>query len=78
MIKKLYAALCADEKYSILMKIHIFFIFSCNEMGIINIDLNGIIFDNNYDEDDPDTNTLVKCLAWLIKFEKRKVLKNNN
>ena len=40
-------------------------------MGILNIDLNNINLDNtNYDEDDHDTLTLVKRLAWHIKFEK--------
>ena len=30
-------------------------VFSFNEMGILNIDLNNINLDNNFDEDDPDT-----------------------
>ena len=30
------------------------------------------LVDTNYDEDDPDTITLVRLLAWHIKFEKRK------
>ena len=41
--------------------------FSCNEMGILNINLNKINLDNNCDEDDPD--------IWHIKFEKPKDLK---
>ena len=45
-------------------------VFSCNEMGILNIDL-----DNNFDEDDPDAIILIRILAWHIKFEKRKSLK---
>ena len=44
-------------------------------MGIVNIDLNNINLDNNFDEDDPDTIILVRLLAWHIKFEKRKELK---
>ena len=36
-------------------------------MGILNIDLNNINLDNNFDEDDPDT--------WSVKFEKYKDLK---
>ena len=30
-------------------------VFSCNEMGILNIDLDNINFDNNFDEGDPDS-----------------------
>ena len=44
------------QKYSILMKI---LTFSCNEMGILDIDLN----DNSFDEDDPDTIFLINLLA---------------
>ena len=43
-------------------------------MGILDIDINNINFDNNFDEDDPDTNILLRLLAWHIKFEKRKTL----
>ena len=51
-------------------------VFTCNEMGIFNIDLNNIIFDDtNYDEDDSDAIISVRLLAWHIKFEKRKTLK---
>ena len=50
-------------------------LFSHNEMGILNIDLNNINLDNNFDEDDPDTSILIRLLAWHIKFEKRKALK---
>ena len=41
-------------------------------MGILNIDLNNINLDNNFNKDDPDTIILIKLLAWHIKFEKRK------
>ena len=44
-------------------------------MGILNIDLDNISLDNNFDEDDPDTVILIRFLAWHIKFEKRKALK---
>ena len=47
----------------------------CNEMGIFNIDLNNIKFDNNFDEDDADTIIHIRLLARHIKFEKRKALK---
>ena len=39
-------------------------------MGILNIDLNIIDLDNNFDEDDHDTIILIRLLAWHIKFEK--------
>ena len=38
-------------------------VFSCNEMGTINIDLNNINLDNNSDEDNPDTTILIRLLA---------------
>ena len=44
-------------------------------MGILNIDLNNINLDNNFDEDYLDTTILVRLLAWHIKCEKRKELK---
>ena len=44
-------------------------------MGIFDIDLNNIRFDDNFDEDDPDTIILIRFLAWHIKFRKRKELK---
>ena len=49
--------------------------FSCNEMGVLKIDLNNISLHNNFDEDDSDTIILIRLLAWHIKFEKRKELK---
>ena len=49
--------------------------FNCNEMGILDIDLNNINLDNNFDEDDLDTIILIRPLAWHIKSEKRKALK---
>ena len=51
------------------------FLFSCNEIGILNTDLKDINLDNNFDKDDPDTFILIRLLAWHIKFEKRKALK---
>ena len=51
-------------------------IFSCNEIGILSIDLNNINLDDTiYDEDDPETIIHVRLLAWYIKFEKRKAHK---
>ena len=50
------------------------FIFSCNKMSILNIDINNINLDNNFNEDDPDTIVLIRLLAWHIKFEKHKAI----
>ena len=46
-------------------------------MGILNIDLNNINLDNNFDEDDPDTIIFIRLSPWHIKFEKRKALKKS-
>ena len=50
-------------------------VFSCDELGILNIYLNNINLDNNFDEDDPETFILIRLLVWHIKFEKRKAFK---
>ena len=50
-------------------------VFSCNEIDMLNIGLNNINLDKNFDKDDPDTKILIRILAWHIKFEKRKTLK---
>ena len=44
-------------------------------MSILNIDLNNINLDGNFDEDDPDTTILIRLLVWHIKFAKHEVLK---
>ena len=49
-------------------------VFPCNEMVILNIDLNNIHCDKNFDEDDPDPIVFMRLLAWHIKFEKPKPL----
>ena len=49
--------------------------FSCNEMGILYIDLDNIILNNNFDENDSDTTTHIRFLAWHIKFEKLQAFK---
>ena len=64
MIKILFAALYTNEN-----------ILYFNEDGVLNIDLNNMNLDNNFDEDDPNSIILVRLLACYIKFEKRKALK---
>ena len=48
---------------------------SCNEMGILNMDLNNINIDINFDEAHTETMILIRLLVWHIKFEKWKALK---
>ena len=49
---------------------------SCNEVGILSIDIDNINLDyTNHDEDDPETIIHIRLLAWHFKFEKRKPLK---
>ena len=74
MIKIIYPALCADENIVYFNGDSGNFVFVCIEMGILNIDLNNINLDNNFDEDDSDTVILIKLLAWHIKFEDTKNL----
>ena len=75
MIKNLFTALYAGENILYSNEDSDNAAFSCNEMGILNIDLNNINLDNNFDEDGPETIILIRLLAWHIKFEKRKTLK---
>ena len=37
-------------------------------MGILNIDLNNINLNNNFDEDEAETIILIRLLTWYIKF----------
>ena len=64
MIKNLSAALYADENLLYFNEDSGDTVFNYNEMGIVNIDLNNIDLDNNFDEEDPDTITL--SYFWLI------------
>ena len=75
MSKKLFGALYADENTLHFNEDFGNVVFSCNEMGIPNTDLNNNNLDDNFDEDHPDTIIHIKLLAWHTKFEKRKVLK---
>ena len=61
MIKKLYTAVYADENILYFNEDCGNVVFSCNEMGILNIDLNNINLDNKFDEDDSDT--VIRLLA---------------
>ena len=63
MIKKPFTALYLDENILYFNEDSGSVVFSCNEMSILNIDLNKINLDYNFDEDDPDTNILISLLA---------------
>ena len=63
MIKKLFAALYADENIFYFTEDSSDAVFNCNQIGINNNN-----FDNNFDEDDPDAIILIRLLAWYIKF----------
>ena len=75
MIKKLFTAFYANENILYFDEDSGNVVFNCNEMGILDIDLNNISLDNDFDEDDPDIIIHVKFLIWHIKFEKRKAPK---
>ena len=69
LIKKLFTALYATQNILYVNKDSGNLVFSCNEMGILNIDLNNVNLGNNFDKDDPGTIIHIRHLAWHIKFE---------
>ena len=50
-------------------------VFSCNEMGILNINLNNFNLDNNFDENDPDTIFLSDFSLGILYLKKTKHIK---
>ena len=52
MTSRFFAALGADENIIYFNENSGNAIFSCNKMGILNIDLNNVNLDNNFDEGD--------------------------
>ena len=74
-IKKNFTPLFADKNIFYFNEDFSNVVLNWNKTGILNIDLNIINLDNNFDKDDPDTIILIKRLAWHIKFEKHKALK---
>ena len=54
-VKRLKNSLYADENILYFNEDSGNVAFSCNEMGILNIDLDNINFDSNFDEGDPDS-----------------------
>ena len=64
MIKKIYAALYADENTLYFNEDSDDVTFCCDEMGLNNsVNLNNINLDNNFDEDNPDAIILIRLLA---------------
>ena len=76
MIKKFFTALYVDENILYFNEDSVNIVFNCNGMGVLDIDVNNINIDNNFDGDGADTLILIRLLPWHIKFEKRKPLKN--
>ena len=78
MIKKLFTALYADDNILYFNEDSGNVVFSCNEMAILNVDINNISLDNNFNEDDPYSIILIRLLAWHIKFQKRRELEDKS
>ena len=74
-IKKLFTALYEDRNILYFNEDFGDAVFNYNEMGIVNIDLNNINLDDNFDEEDPKNIILIRLLAWHINSEKPKELK---
>ena len=75
MIKELFTALQADENMLYFNEVSDNVVFSCNEMGILNINLNNFNLDNNFDEDDPDTIFLSDFSLGILYLKKTKHVK---
>ena len=76
MLKKLLAALCADENILYFNEDSSDAVFSCNEMGILSVYLNNNnLDDTNYDQHNHEIIIHIRLLVWHIEFGKRKALK---
>ena len=64
MIKKLFATLSSDNNTFYFSEYCCNVVFSCSELGILNMDINNINLDNNFGERDPDTIILVR-IFWI-------------
>ena len=62
-IQKLYTALYTDKNILYFNEDSGNVTFCCNEISILTINLNNINPDNNFDEDDSDTVTLIRLLG---------------
>ena len=75
MIIKLFTGLYADKNICYFDEDSGEAVFDCKRMDILDIDLNNISLDGEFDQDDPDTIILMRLLDWYIKFRKRTELK---
>ena len=72
MIKKVFTALSANDNILYFNENSDNAVFSCNRMGILNIDLDNINLDDTiYEEYDPETIIHIRLLAWYIKALKK-------
>ena len=78
MSKKLYIALYAHDSLPLLDEDSSGVTFCCNQLGNLNVNLNNINLDNNFDEDDPDTIIHIRHLVLHSRFKKRKALKKRD
>ena len=65
-IKEVYTAIYADQNILCFNEDSGNIVLPCNEMDILNIDLNDINLDDNFDEDDLHTIILIRLLAWHV------------
>ena len=63
MIKNLFTALYADENILYFSEDSGDALFNYNEMDIVNIDLNNINLDDDFDDEDSNTIILIRLLA---------------
>ena len=78
MIKKLFTALYADEDTLYFNEDFGNVVFSCNEIGTRNIDLNCInLDDNNLDEDDPDPLFMSDFCLGILNLKNAKHFKKS-
>ena len=78
MITILFTALYADESILQFNEDSNNVVFSCNELGILNINLDSINLNNtNYDEDDSDTIILVRFQLAILNLKNIKHIKKN-
>ena len=71
-LKKLYTALYADDGFLFFDEDSGDVTFCSDEIGILSVNFDSVNFDNNFDNDDPDTTIFVRFLVWHSKSRKRK------
>ena len=78
MVKIHFTALYADENILYFSEYSGNVVFICNEMGILNIDLNNInLDDTNYEEDDPILLFLSDFWLGMLNLKNARHLKKN-